>query len=65
MLYDIRTTALYIYGIKGHAGVIPGQPDYNMLENALWIPNLVSGTPEQRVMHAGFPWYNQSWGQLI
>ena len=41
--------------VKGHVGVIWGQPGVKLLRNALWPPNLVGRIPDQSVMHC--------WGQ--
>ena len=38
-------------GVKGHAGVIWGQPVVKFLRNVLWPPNLVGRIPDQSVMH--------------
>ena len=37
-------------GVKGHAGVIQGQPGVKLLRNALWPPNLVGKISDQTVM---------------
>ena len=38
-------------GVKGHAGVIRGQPGVKLLRNALWPPKLVERIPGQTKMH--------------
>ena len=51
------TKAKSIAGVKGHVEVSWGQVEVNLLSNALWPPNLVGRTPDQRVM--------QCWGQRL
>ena len=45
------TKALWLAEVKGHVGVRWGQVGVNLLSNAVWPPNLVGRTPDQRVMH--------------
>ena len=51
--------------VKGHAGVIWGQPGVKLLSNALWPPNLVGRIPDQSVMHCWVKGHvGVSWGQV-
>ena len=51
-----------IAGVKGHVGVSWGPVGVNLLNNALWPPNLVGRAPDKNVKHC---WGQRSWrGQL-
>ena len=48
---EFLTKVKCIAGVKGHTGVSKGQPEVKLLRNAVWPPNLVGRTPDQRVTH--------------
>ena len=46
-LEESLTRELCTTGVKGHAGVIQGQPGVKLLRNALWPPHLMGRIPDK------------------